>query len=372
MTQVLVTPASSSRDMDAFIRFPLQHYSKDPFFVPHLLYERKKFFSRSNPIFQFTEVVYFLARDEEGKVLGRVTAHVNERHNRHAGEKTGFFGFFECVEDQAAASALMAAAEEALRARGMKVIRGPVNFSTNEECGLLVQGFDRLPAFMMPYNKPYYPELMSRLGYSKAKDLLAYEYAYQGAIPDHLVRFSRRIRERKQIVIRSIDMKRFAEDVETIFRLYNAAWSKNWGFVPVTDEEFRATAKDLKSIVDPSIVLIAEKEGRPVAFMVTLPDYNVLLKKMNGRLLPFGFMHFLLGRKSIRRVRTLLLGVEAEFRLSGIEVLLIHDTFEKGLPKGYRAGEMSWILEENVLMRRPLERMGAAIGKIYRIYEKAL
>ncbi|MBS1238067.1 MAG: hypothetical protein H6R37_1311 [Deltaproteobacteria bacterium] len=345
MTQVLVTPASSSRDMDAFIRFPLQHYSKDPFFVPHLLYERKKFFSRSNPIFQFTEVVYFLARDEEGKVLGRVTAHVNERHNRHAGEKTGFFGFFECVEDQAAASALMAAAEEALRARGMKVIRGPVNFSTNEECGLLVQGFDRLPAFMMPYNKPYYPELMSRLGYSKAKDLLAYEYAYQGAIPDHLVRFSRRIRERKQIVM---------------------------GFVPVTDEEFRATAKDLKSIVDPSIVLIAEKEGRPVAFMVTLPDYNVLLKKMNGRLLPFGFMHFLLGRKSIRRVRTLLLGVEAEFRLSGIEVLLIHDTFEKGLPKGYRAGEMSWILEENVLMRRPLERMGAAIGKIYRIYEKAL
>jgi GNAT superfamily N-acetyltransferase len=372
MTQVFVTPASSGRDMDAFIRFPLLHYCRDPFFVPHLLYERKKFFSRSNPIFQFTEVVYFLARNEKGEILGRVTAHINERHNRHAGEKTGFFGFFECVEDQAAASALMAAAEDDLRARGVKVIRGPFNFSTNEECGFLVQGFDQPPSFMMPYTKPYYPDLMTRLGYSRAKDLLAYEYEYQGNIPDYLVRLSRRIRDRKQIVIRSIDMKHFVEDVETIFRVYNDAWSRNWGFVPVTEEEFRATAKDLRPIVDPSIVLIAEKEGRPVAFSVTLPDYNPVLKKMKGRLLPVGFLYLLFGRKSIRRVRTLLLGVVAEHRLSGIEALLIHDTFEKGLPKGYRAGEMSWILEDNVLMRRSIERMGAAIGKIYRIYEKAL
>jgi GNAT superfamily N-acetyltransferase len=372
MTQVSVTPAQSGREMDAFIRFPLGHYSRDRFFVPHLVYERKKFFSRSNPIFKFTEVVYFLARDEKGKVLGRITAHVNERHNRHAGEKTGFFGFFECIEDLAAASALMTAAEKALRARGMKVIRGPFNFSTNEECGLLVQGFDRPPSLMMPYTKPYYPDLMTRLGYSRAKDLLAYEYEYQGSIPDHLVRFSRRIRERKQIVIRSINMQRFVEDVETIFRIYNDAWSRNWGFVPVTEEEFRAAAKDLRSIVDPSIVLIAEKEGRPVGFSVTLPDYNVLLKRMNGRLFPFGFLHLLFGRKSIRRVRTLLLGVVAEYRLSGIDALLIYDTFEKGLSRGYRAGEMSWILEDNVLMRRPVERMGAAIGKVYRIYEKAL
>jgi GNAT superfamily N-acetyltransferase len=372
MTQVVVTPASSAKDMGDFIRFPLRHYAQDPLFVPHLLYERKKFFSPSNPIFQFTKVVYFLARDDKGEVVGRVTAHVNDRHNRHSGEKTGFFGFFECIEDQAVASALMAAAEEALRAQGMKMIRGPFNFSTNEECGFLVQGFDRPPSFMMPYTKSYYPDFMSRLGYSKARDLLAYEYEYQGNIPDYLVRFSKRIRERKQIVVRPINMQRFVEDVETIFRIYNAAWSKNWGFVPVTEEEFRATAKDLRPIVDPSIVLIAEKAGRPVAFSVTLPDYNRLLKKLRGRLFPFGFLHLLFGRKSIRRVRTLLLGVVAEHRLSGIEVLLIHDTFEKGLPKGYRAGEMSWILEDNVLMRRAIERMGAAVGKVYRIYEKAL
>ena len=372
MTQVYVTPAKSSRDLDDFIRFPLKLYSSDPLFVPHLLYERRQFFKPSNPIFQFTEVVYFLARDEKGAVLGRVTAHINERHNRHAGEKTGFFGFFECVDDQGVVSALMTAAEDSLRDRGMAVIRGPFNFSTNEECGFLVQGFDRPPALMMPYTKPYYPDLMTRQGYSKAKDLLAYEYEYQGSIPDHLVRFSRRIRERKPVVIRPINMNRFVEDVETVFRIYNAAWSRNWGFVPVTEEEFRYTAKDLKPIVDPSIVLIAEKEGRPVGFSVTLPDYNVLLKRMNGRLFPFGFLHLLFGRRSIRSVRTLLLGVVAEHRLSGIDVLLIHDTFERGPSKGYHRGEMSWILEDNVLMRRSIERMGATIGKVYRIYEKAL
>ena len=372
MTQVFVTPAQSNRDLDAFIRFPLRLYHQDPFFVPPLLYERKKFFKPSNPIFQFTEVTYFLARGENGEIKGRATAHINHRHNEHAGEKTGFFGFFESVDDQAVASALMTAAEDTLRDRGMKMIRGPFNFSTNEECGFLVDGFDRSPSFMMPYTKPYYPDLITRLGYSKAKDLLAYEYEYQGNIPDHLVRFSQRIRERRQITVRSIDMKRFLEDVETIFTIYNAAWSRNWGFVPVTEEEFCATAKDLKPIVDPSIVLIAEKEGQPVAFSVTLPDYNVLLKKMHGRLLPFGFLRFLFGRKSIKRVRTLLLGVVAEHRLTGIDVMLIYETFERGLSRGYRAGEMSWILEENVLMRRPMERMGAAIGKVYRIYEKAL
>ena len=372
MAQFLVTPASSRREMDAFIRFPLRHYRGDPNFVPHLLYERKKFFSPSNPIFHFTKVVYFLARDQKGEVVGRVTAHINERHNEHAGEKTGFFGFFECIDDQAAASALMTAAEDTLRTRGMKMIRGPFNFSTNEECGFLVQGFDRNPSLMMPYTKPYYPDAMTRLGYSTAKDLLAYEYESQGGIPEHLARFSRRLQERKQIVIRPINMQRFVEDVETIFRLYNEAWSRNWGFVPVTEDEFRATAKDLKPIVDPSVVLIAEKAGRPVGFSVTLPDYNVVLKKMNGRLFPFGFMHLLFGRRSIRRLRTLLLGVVAEHRLTGIDALLIHDTFQRALPRGYLKGEMSWILEDNMLMRRPLERMGAQVTKVYRIYEKTL
>ncbi len=370
--QVSVKAVGPRESLNEFILFPLRHYRHDSFFVPHLLYERKKFFSPSNPLFEYTDTAYFLARNDQGRVVGRVTAHINRRHNDYTEEQTGFFGFFECIDDPTVASALMTAAENKLRDSGMKVIRGPFNFSTNEECGFLVQGFDRSPALMMPYTKPYYADFMARLGYRRAKDLLAYEYAHGGKIPDFLARFSRRIRQRRQIAVRPINMQRFEEDVATIFEIYNAAWSKNWGFIPVTENELRYAAGELKPIVDPSMVLIAEKEGRPVAFSVSLPDYNVVLKKMHGRLLPFGFLHYLFGRKAIRSVRTLLLGVVHEYRQSGIEVLLIHDTFRNAVSRGYRAGEMSWILEDNVLMRRPLDRIGAQITKVYRIYEKDL
>jgi GNAT superfamily N-acetyltransferase len=370
--QISVTAVESKGSLNEFILFPLRHYRSAPFFVPHLLYERKKFFSPSNPLFEYTDVTYFLARNARGRVVGRVTAHVNRRHNEYAGEQTGFFGFFECIEDPTVASVLMTEAENKLRDWGMKVIRGPFNFSTNEECGFLVKGFDRLPALMMPYTKPYYVDFMTGLGYRRAKDLLAYEYAHEGKVPDFLVRFSGRIRQRNQISVRSINIQRFEEDVAVIFEIYNAAWSKNWGFIPVTEDELRYAAGELKPIVDPSMVLIAEKGGRPVAFSVTLPDYNMVLKKMRGRLLPIGFLYYLFGRKAISRVRTLLLGVAQEYRQSGIEVLLIHDTFQNAVSRGYREGEMSWILEDNVLMRRPLDRIGAQITKVYRIYEKDL
>jgi GNAT superfamily N-acetyltransferase len=370
--QVSVTAVEHKRGLNEFILFPLRHYHRDSFFVPHLLYERKKFFSPSNPLFEYTDITFFLARNGQGRVVGRVTAHVNRRHNEYAGEKTGFFGFFECIDDRTVASALMTAVENKLRDAGMNVVRGPFNFSTNEECGFLVQGFDRPPALMMPYTKPSYVDFMAQLDYRRAKDLLAYEYAHEGRVPDFLVRFSKRIRDRSRITVRTINMRRFEEDVATIFDIYNAAWSKNWGFIPVTEDELRYAAEELRPVVDPSMVLIAEKAGRPVAFSVSLPDYNVVLKKMHGRLLPFGFLYYLFGRKAIKSVRTLLLGVVEEYRKSGLEVLLIHDTFRNAVSRGYRAGEMSWILENNVLMRRPLERMGAELTKVYRIYEKEL
>jgi hypothetical protein len=224
----------------------------------------------------------------------------------------------------------------------------------------------------MPYTKPYYPDFMTGQGYRPIKDLLAYEYSYPGSMPEFLVKFSQRIRERKQITVRPIRMHRFEEDLAAVFSIYNAAWAHNWGFVPVTEAEFRYTARELKPIVDPAVTLIAEKDAEPVAFSVSLPDYNVLLKKMQGKLVPFGLFHWLFGRRQIRKLRTLLLGVVAEHRHSGIEVLLIHDTFVNGLERGYRSSELSWILEDNVRMRRPLERMGAQVDKVYRIYEKPL
>jgi GNAT superfamily N-acetyltransferase len=266
----------------------------------------------------------------------------------------------------------MAAAESWLREREVKVVRGPYNFSTNEECGFLAEGFDRAPALMMPYTRPYYLDFMDQLGYEPARNLLAYEYDCEGHIPEHITRVSQRVRERTGVTVRPVDMKRFEDDVATAFRIYNAAWEDNWGFVPMTEAEFRYQAEDLKSAIDPSIVLLAEKDGKAIGFSLALPDLNVVLKKMGGRLFPFGIFHFLIGRRSIHHIRVMAMGVLREFRRAGIDILLYNDTFENGLRRGYHSGEMSWILEENKLMRRALERFGAKVTKVYRIFEKVL
>lgn len=367
-----IEPVTTKRDLKAFVRFPLSLYRKDPFFVPPLVSERDKFFSRRNPLFSFTEVAYFLARNDDGCVVGRVTSHINKRHAEFTGERAGFFGFFECVDDPDVAAALMGAAESWLCERGMTVIRGPYNFSTNEECGFLAEGFDRMPALMMPYTRPYYLDFMDRLGYEPVRNLLAYEHENHGHIPELLTRLSQRVRERSGVTVRPLDMKRFEQDVATAFGVYNAAWEDNWGFVPMTEEEFRYQAADLKSVIDPSIVLLAEKDGEAIGFSLALPDLNIVLKKMGGRLFPFGIFHFLIGRRSISHARVLAMGVLREFRRAGIDILLYHESFKNGLRRGHHSCEMSWILEENKPMRHALERFGAKVTKVYRIYEKAL
>jgi len=369
---IRVRPVASPADLMRFIKLPLRLYRGDPNFVPHLISERRRFFSQANPLFEFTEVHYLLARDEHGKVIGRLSAHINRRHNEFWNEKTGFFGFFECAERFEAARALMEAAEAWLRQRGMTAVRGPFNFSTNEECGFLAKGFDSPPVLMMPYTKPYYLEFMDRLGYRRVKDLFAYYYEYGGYIPEYLVRLSSRVQDRTGVTVRTIQKKNFEESVAKVMQIYNSAWARNWGFVPMTEAEFRYMAQELKPILDPAIALIAEKDGRPVAFSLSLPDYNVVLRKMRGRFLPLGWLHFLLGRRSIDRIRIIILGVIEQYRNQGIDILLYYDTFRNGLPRGYRSCEMSWVLEDNVRMIRPIERMGARHYKTYRIYEKAL
>jgi len=369
---IAVAEVTSGADMRRFIRYPLSLYAGEPFFVPHLLSERKRFFHPSNPLFEFTEARYLLARDDAGGLVGRATAHVNRRHNEFWGDRVGFFGFFECARDPAVARALLGAVEEWLRARGMEAVRGPLSFSTNEECGFLVDGFDRLPAFMMPYTKPYYPDLMAECGYVKARDLLAYEYKRDGAIPERVARHAHRAAQRAGAVVRPIDVHNFEADVRAAFGVYNEAWAENWGFVPMTEAQFAHMARELKSIVEPSLALVAEVAGRPVGFSLALPDYNPLMKKMNGRLLPFGIFRFLLGRRRIHRVRVLTMGVVREHRRRGIEMALIYHTFKNGYERGYDEGEFSWVLEDNVLMKRALERFGAAATKTYRIFEKAL
>lgn len=371
--QVSICPVSTRKALLEFIRFPLELYREDRCFVPHLLAERKEFFDpRKNPLFEFTEVAYFLARDPAGKVVGRIAAHINRRHNEFWKDRAGFFGFFESVEDIEVARALTQAAEAWLRSRGFEQMRGPFNFSTNEECGFLSEGFDRLPGIMMPYTKPYYLEFMERLGYSSVKELLAYEYDSGGVEPEYLTRLSQRGRERSGVTIRPLDMRNFEAEVSRAFQVYNSAWSNNWGFVPMTEAEFRFAAKGMKMLIDPALALVAEKDGQAVGFAMALPDYNPVLKKLRGQLWPFGWARLLWSKRRLPKVRVVVLGVLEEYRRRGIDILLYHACFLNGMPLGYTQCECSWILEENRLMRRAMERMGAVVTKRYRIYEKGL
>jgi GNAT superfamily N-acetyltransferase len=368
---VSVEQVAGERGMRDFIRFPLDHYAGDPLYVPHLISERRRFFSARNPLFEFTEAAYFLAR-LEGRLVGRVSAHISSRQNERTAEPTGCFGFYEAVDDPAVARVLMESVEGWLAERGSRVVLGPLNFSTNEECGFLAEGFDRSPAIMMPYTKPYYLDQMADLGYGKARDLVSYRLESDGTIPEHLARFSRRAEERFGVRVRSLDMRRFEDEVRVAFDVYNRAWADNWGYVPMTDGQFRYMAEELKPVVVPDLALIAELDREVVGFSLALPDLAPVFRKMKGRLLPFGIFHFLFGRRHVHAVRVLTTGVVEEHRRKGVDVLLIHRTFANGFRLGYFAGEFGWILEDNLLMRRTLDRMGARVDKTYRIFEKRL
>ena len=359
-------------DRNAFLRLPFSLYRGDPCFVPPLFSERRRFFDPSNPLFAFTEARYFLLCDDQGRPIGRISAHINRRHNDFTGERTGFFGFFECIPSPDAAARLFAAAEDDLRARGMTTIRGPFNFSTNEECGFLAEGFDRPPAVMMPYNPPAYPAWAEALGYRLARRLLGFEIRSGGEVPARMARLSEPLRKRMGVTIRSIDPARFEAEVATVFALYNRIWEANWGFVPMTEEEFRYAAAEIRTVADPGLVLLAEKDGEAVGFAFTLPDINAVLQRMRGRILPFGWIWFMARRRLVRRVRILMLGVLPAYRRKGLDTLLYHETAQRCIARGYHDGEASWILEDNQSMRRPMERAGGTISKVYHLYEKAL
>lgn len=361
------------RELNRFIDFPVWLYADNPCYVPHLKSERKQFFdARRNPLFRSVTATYFLAHDPVKGIVGRMTAHIHSRHNEFWNENVGFFGFFECIEDFNVAKALLDAGEAWLRERGIDKIRGPFNFSTNEECGFLAQGFDRMPALMMPYSPPYYLDFMADAGYSPVKDLIAYELNSEGIEPAFLKRSSRRVGQRNDVTVRQLDLKRFDEEVAKAFAVYNSSWEKNWGFIPVSEAEFHFTARNLKPILDPAITLLAEREGEVIGFFLAVPDYNPILKRLNGRLWPWGPWHFLRNRRRISKARVMAMGVLEDQRKRGVETQLLHAAFEHGLPKGYHSCEMSWILEENELMKRLIERIGGEETKRYRIVEKPL
>ncbi|WP_083750037.1 GNAT family N-acetyltransferase [Rhodohalobacter halophilus] len=368
-----VTYITSDSEKKEFINFPYSHYEDEKYWVPPLLIEQKKLLNTSkNPFYNNAEIALFNA-EHNGKPAGRIAAIIDHRYNDFHQTKTGFFGFFECIDRQSTADLLFRVAEDWLREKGMKDVLGPSNPSMMDELGILVEGFDKYPTILMPYHKPYYDKLLSGAGYEKAMDLLAYLVTQDSVDRDRANRAMEIVKKRLPgISIRKIRLKKIKEEVKIIREIFNSAWKNNWGFIPLSEDEFDALAKDLKTIVDPDFAHIAEIDGKPVGFSVALPNYNQILKDMNGKLLPFGWLKILLNKKKINKIRTALMGVIPEYQGRGIDVLLHREAIENGLEKDVYSSEVGWILETNVQMVRVAEKIGGTLDKRYRMYRKDL
>jgi GNAT superfamily N-acetyltransferase len=334
--------------------------------------DRRKLIDRkNNPFYKHATMEMFLA-ERDGEVVGRIAAIINDNHNKEHNENIGFFGFFESYNDQSVANALFDAAATWLRSKGVTAMRGPASPSVNDEYGLLIDGFQYPPAILMAYNPPYYQTLIETYGFTKAKDLYAYYVCDEKVFTDKLTRVSEIVKNKSGVVFRSLDMKRFDEEVKIIRELYNRGWEHNWGDVPMTEEEFAYVAKDLKAIVDPELVIIAEVRGMPVGFGMSLPDYNMILKEnKRGWLIP-AIIRMMLFKKRIDFIRIVILGVVPEFLNSGIGGVLFYETARRAVKQGYPRGEASWVLEDNVMMNRGAELLRGERWKTYRVYEYVL
>lgn len=364
-----IISVESKKDWKDFLRMPWIIYQNNEYWVPPLLKEVKETLDTDrNPFWQHAKREVFLARQNDNPV-GRIVAVIDNNHNDFHEDKVGFFGFFECVNDLEIASGLWDKVKEWLVSNGMNIMRGPVSPSMNDENAFLLKGFDKPPTVMMPYTHPYYLVLAEQYGLKKAKDLFSFiKYAKDG-IPPRVEKMINHIKKRTNVKVRPFSMKNFERDVQHLKNIYNNAWEKNWGFVPMTDEEIDITGKKLKQFVEPELVLFAEMDGRPVAVTVTVPDINQILKRLNGRLGPIEMLKFLFYKRKITGARSLIGGVMKEYRETGIIAVLYYETEKANLNLGYEWCELGWNLEDNDLINRFDEAIGGRLYKKYRIYE---
>ena len=371
---VTVEEIPRGASLKPFIQLSWTMNAGDPAWVPPLRMALEPVLDRNkHPFHQHAEVAYFLAR-RGGEPVGRIAACVNHQYNQHhAPDRTGFFGFFECADDPAAAAALLDAAAKWLRTRGMERMRGPMNFSTNDEFsspGVLIDGFETPPTVMMSHNPRYYGRLMDAAGMEKSKDLVAYWIGPD--IPERLRNAMERLSQRAGVTIRSVRMKDLEAEVRRVQEVYNAAWSQNWGFVPMTEAEFNHMAKEMKPVVDADLVLLAEKaDGEPIGFLLALPDLNRAFKHLpDGRLFPFGLFKFLWQKRKIDTARLLTLGLKPGYQHLGLGAAMYTRLLQIGVAKGYTGAEGSWILEDNHEMCTALEKLGSKLYKRYRVYDR--
>lgn len=370
---IRIIEVKNKKDFNNFINFPWKLYKNDPNWVPPLKMAVKEQFSPKHPFYETSKAKSWLAMIDN-EIKGRIVAVINKTHNEFHEEECGFFGFFETTEDPRVAKALLDKAEDYLKGEGMKIIRGPINLSTNYECGLLIEGFNDPPQIMMTYNPPYYKNFIENLGYQKAMDLFAYRTATNVPFPEKMKAIAERAEQSQGITYRKVNKKNWWKEVDLMYEIYNDAWEKNWGFVPMSKNEFYNTAKELKNVVDQDLILFVEVKGQPAGFILSLPDYHQVFKKIpNGKLLPTGILKLLRAKKYINRIRVITMGVKAKYRKMGLASLMYKQMQLEVLNKEKLVeAEMSWILENNMEMNKPMHMIGADLYKKYRIFEKSL
>jgi GNAT superfamily N-acetyltransferase len=371
---VRVRPARDRRDLKRFIDLPYRLHARDPIWVPPLRRDVAALLDRAkNPFFQHAAAEYFLA-ERGGQVVGRIAAIHNRLHNETHSDRVGFFGFFESEDDQPVADVLFEGAAAWLRPRGLDTMRGPASFSVNDECGLLVKGFEYPPTVMMPHNPPYYAALLRQAGFVKAKDLICFQGSDPEAARERLARATELVTRRYGITIRPLDLRDFDTEVARIKDLYNRGWEKNWGFVPMTEAEIDHLAAQFKPVVVPGLVPFAEKDGQVVGFAVGLPDFNVPLRRnRSGAFLP-GLVRtlWMLKTKRIGRIRVLLLGILPEYRGKGVDAALYNQIWVAGNAENVHWGEAGWLLEDNAAIIAGMIKLGWSPYKTYRLYDRPL
>jgi GNAT superfamily N-acetyltransferase len=366
MDTISIKTVSTKKDLNRFLKMQWNIYADYENWVPPLLHDKKKLLNKKkNPFFKHADRELFIA-EKNGGVVGRIAAIRNDLHNKEHNDKVGFFGFFESINDQEITNKLLDRVKTWLKEQGFTEMRGPANPSVNDEYGLLIDGFDDPPRLLMTYNPRYYIDLLENYGLMKAKDLYAYKIENEKIHKsEKLKRVTDIARKRSGIKIRSLNMKKFNSELEKIKFVFNSAWERNWGFVPLTEEEIDTLAKDLKP-------LFGEIEGKTIGFALVMPDYNFVFKEMNGRLFPFGFIKLFTKSKKIPWARILILGIVPEYQKRGLDAVFYSEVVRRAQERNILIGEASWILEDNDMMNRAAEVMNAYIYKKYRIYEMSI
>jgi GNAT superfamily N-acetyltransferase len=376
-SRLTVRPVRGRRDLKRFVKLPFRLHGDSQQWVPPLISERMRFLDRGrNPFFDHAEAEYFLC-ERDGRPVGRITAHVDRRWDEFQGGNDGMFGFFECENDLGAARALVGAAAEWLRQRGRERMLGPMDFTTNDECGVLIDGYGMRPMILEPWHPPYYLDLLESQGLDKRMDLLMWSLEMgrlkQGTSFHPMIHeAAEKAQTEHGVVLRGVRKRELEVEMRRFMDIYNEAWGDNWGFVPITDDEVAFQAANLKPILSEDWMMVAERNGEVLGCALTLPDVNQVLAKMNGRLLPLGWLRFLLGRRKIDRIRVFALGVRPEHQHLGVAAALFVRHLEASAKTGIPAGEMGWILETNDPMNRAMEGMGGEIVKKYRLFELSL